>query len=541
MEHECEDQNPFQSRDESEPWVDTRVDTKDDDVYRGSDDTHWHMAPPMSGTIKFAPGRGLRYSWVRWDWKYEVAEELFIPGVRDMVFLGCASAATALIIAAGYWFARGDGNEPNRAALLWIGGLSTAFFWGIDAGLLSYFPDVAPLLGINTMMLGAIFAAGYFGPVLMNGVGPVLLPRLRRGGLMLLSAGCCVISSMGCGFVPRFLDAKQNALRIALFVWLRAVIGTACLTYQATLMTTLNTLYADSMDYASSIVFMFVSFSALWPTMCGSLYINYSYEAANWVPALMLLIFTVPIIALVARVRTPLSVDGGQNNEGGNKSAWSVIKSNGPLKRIFTVEFLPQLVWGFIVSTTEIEMQSLAGATDSSAHAVVQAGYLLAIYTGTLAVTSPIFGICCEKKIMCSRNRMVFIGQLAQGILVLGLIIPEVVPMSPGLQFGVIAILLIVQGTVSRFTVVPGPKILADMAEQAGASADVGFFLYQTAYTFGSGLGVLLGPLIVAPLGYRVAAITMSVISFLGLALAGTVNIPDPDAKAPNAFKAMCH
>merc|ERR1719265_1687132 len=107
----------------------------------------------------------------------------------------------------------------------------------------------------------------------------------------------------------------MSKLSFLLFVWLRALIGTACLTYQATFMTALNSLYADSMDYASSVVFMFVSFSAIWPSLCGSLYLSLSFEAANWVPGLMLLVFTAPIIALVKRVGSTAS----NADENGNR------------------------------------------------------------------------------------------------------------------------------------------------------------------------------------------------------------------------------
>lgn len=50
--------------------------------------------------------------------------------------------------------------------------------------------------------------------------------------------------------------------------------------------------------------------------------------------------------------------------------------------------------------------------------------------------------LVCEK-MLGTRNRMVFVGQFLQGILVLGLIIPGVVPLPNALRFGVFAVVLL--------------------------------------------------------------------------------------------------
>merc|ERR1719454_645210 len=105
-------------------------------------------------------------------------------------------AVSVIVSSILFWVFSRSKEEPSRVSVLWIASSSTAFLWGFDSGILSYFPTIAPSIGLSSGALGAVFAAGYFGPVLAGSLGNKFVPFIGRSGVMMVSAFACIIASV---------------------------------------------------------------------------------------------------------------------------------------------------------------------------------------------------------------------------------------------------------------------------------------------------------------------------------------------------------
>lgn len=439
-----------------------------------------------------------------------------------LLLRGAVSVILAWIL---FWVFSRSKEEPSRVSVLWIASSSTAFLWGIDSGILSYFPTIAPSIGLSSGALGAVFAAGYFGPVLAGSVTNKLIPFLGRPGVMMVSTLSCVGASVCFGFVPRLLGRTEFA-NLAADVVLRAVIGTAALTYQAVLFSFLNDLYGEEMTYASSIVFLWVCTCALWPGLCGQVYLYLGFEAANWTPAFLCLVACAPSLGLVSRIRERCdTVEETASNR-------SPVMWNKSIAKTLMAMTIPVVIWGYVVSTMEIELELVLGPSSQSA--VTEAGILIGIFTGTIAVLSPIVGMAGQAGYLGSRRTMHLYGSVMTAASLIWLLLPEFWGLqNQSLIFVVFAFACVSISISTRFVMVPGPKIVADVTVANGGLADVGFFLFQMAYSLGCGIGAMAGPILVQTLGYRNSTLVIAGLCLTGpLLLRGVCGVdPELDVK----------
>lgn len=366
-----------------------------------------------------------------------------------------------------------------------------AFFWGIDAGILSYFPAASTQFGLNVVSNGAVFAAGYFGPVLGLFFTQTLVGKIGHHGLMCGSGICIALASTLFGFVPQLAGSKSVVNFVADMI-LRALIGSCALTYQSSLFSLLSEMYVDDVVYAYGVVFMWVSLSALWSILCGEVYVNIDYAAANWVPACLASVFMAPVLGLATRLPHRYSSK--------EASALRVPMTMGVAK-IFTVQCLPLMVWGYVVSTLEIELSVLF--EKSSMRIVELSGLLIGWFMVAIAVTSLLVGNFCQLGCFGSYHRMFTMGQVLTAAGLLGLLVPKFLMLSDNKIFWMYIISLLFIAFFTRFTVVPGPKVFADVVVSEGGSAHAGLFFYNIAFTVGIGIGVLIGPHLVDVVGYR--------------------------------------
>merc|ERR1719240_543001 len=268
----------------------------------------------------------------------------------------------------------------------------------------------------------------------------------------------------------------------------------------------LNDVYGDEMVYASSIVFLFVSCSALWPTMCAQAYLHVGYEGANLIPGFLALVFSAPALGLAMRVGSR----GKKEDVSGNIT----FDISRPILKSVIAQTLPIIVWGHVVSTMELELASLAGVASTST--VPQAGFLTSIFTGGIAVTSPLCGLAYEAGWLGKPSQMNTIGAVMTAVCLLFLLMPQLFTMASNLAFWLDAAVLVCISASTRFIVVPGPKVLADVAVANGRTADEGFFFFQIAYTIGSGFGVLFGPIAVEYVGFKAATVAVACLVLTG-------------------------
>jgi len=121
------------------------------------------------------------------------------------------------------------------------------------------------------------------------------------------------------------------------------------------------------------------------------------------------------------------------------------------------------------------------------------------------------------------------LGSIFSSLSAAFLVLPEFCALGKSATFWILAAALICISVSTRLILVPGPKILADVSVANGGVADAGFFFFQIAYTFGCGVGVLVGPPAVAHLGFRASTLVIACLCLTGPVLLRDVVGVDPD------------
>jgi len=277
--------------------------------------------------------------------------------------------------------------------------------------------------------------------------------------------------------------------------------------YQAVLNSMLHDMWGDEMTYASSIIFLFICGSAFWPYICGEVYIFMGYAAANWVPGLVALVFGMPALALASRMHNQ-----GRPKEGDTSNRSFVV--NSTVVKLSILITLLTTSWGFCVATMEIV---LAIKFPNSKNAVASAGYLIGVLTVAIGAAAPCIGMLCQHGVLGTHSMMFIYGSVLSGLSCWVFVLPQILGLSAHTAiFWIFAVGCVMVGITTRFVLVPGPKVMADVFLKNGGCADSGFFLYQTMYTLGSGCGLMLGPPMIAMVGFEVCCMVLGLCLVLG-------------------------